>query len=114
MHFAFSRNCRYEWRSDFPTNPPHFLDGNGERCSHVAAGQVAGGKDELTHPIFLKRALLEKVVANVLVSRQQDPPVPPDFRQPSFVRSSARKMVKMAFETNSRLLQRFLEGPGIT
>ena len=51
----------------------HFRESEFERGGHVAAGHVAGSKDEFPDGVFLEGALFQEVVADALIRCQQDP-----------------------------------------
>jgi len=80
VHFAHAGDSSYEGRLYLAREPLHLWECKFEGFGHVLSGHVAGRKDEFAYGMFLQCLLFEEVIANPLVSRQQNPTVGTNFR----------------------------------
>ena len=113
VDFADARDGGDEWRIEFAREAAHFRESEFKRVSHVLARHVTGGEDKLPDGMFREGALFEQVVADALISRQQNPALSTYQGEPSLIRSSARKVSEMALEADGKPNECFMDCPGI-
>jgi len=79
----------------------------------VLARHVAGGEDKFPDGMFREGAFFEQVVADALISRQQNPALRTYQGEPSLIRSSPRKVSEMALEADDKPSECLLDCAGI-
>jgi hypothetical protein len=113
VDLADSRDRGDEWWIEFAREAAHFRESEFERVSHILARHVAGGEDKFPDGMFREGAFFEQVVADALISRQQNPALRTYQGEPSFIRSSPRKVSEMALEADDKASECFLDRAGI-
>jgi hypothetical protein len=113
VDFANARSGGDEWRMEFAGEAAHFRESEFECACHVLARHVAGGEDKFPDGMFREGAFFEQVVADALISRQQNPALRTYQGEPSFIRGPPRKVSEMALEADDKPSECFLDCAGI-
>jgi hypothetical protein len=114
VDFSSSRNRGDKRRLHGTGDSLHLGKSSFKRRRHFSSRHIAGREHEFTHGILFKSTPLKKIVADSLVSGEQNPTLFTHEREPLFVGHTALKVIEMALALNSPLYQGFKDSARVT